>query len=291
VASFGKIVVVGAGLIGGSFALALRQAGAVSEIVGVGRTPATLEAARQRGLIDRAAPMAEAARDADLVLLAAPVAQTEALLRELAPHLHAGCLVTDAGSVKGEVVAAAKRALGEAAGQFVPAHPIAGSDASGPAAARADLFRDRLVVLTPMAENAPAAVERVRQAWALCGAQTRTMSALQHDAVFASVSHLPHLLAFAYMAAVAQSEDATTRLALAGSGFRDFTRIAGSHPEMWRDIALGNREALLRELNAFRAVLDHAAARLEANDGAALEQLFERASRARRAWNSGGQDS
>lgn len=280
-----RVAVVGVGLIGGSFALGLKAAGAVREVMGVGRRPETVEEARRLGLVDRIGTLEEAG-SADLVLLAAPVMQTEALLAALGPHLAPRTVVTDAGSIKGEVIAAAKRALGASIGQFVPGHPIAGSDESGPRAARADLYRQRTVVLTPLPENAPAAVDRVRSAWGACGARIEPMSALQHDAVFASVSHLPHLIAFAYMAAVARSDDAATRLTLAGSGFRDFTRIAASHPEMWRDIALGNREALLGELGRFRKLLDLVEARLAARDGAALERLFEEASAARRRWSA-----
>lgn len=285
VAMFDRVAVVGVGLIGGSFALGLKAGRAVREVIGVGRRPGPLEEARALGLIDGIGTIEEAG-SADLVLIAAPVMQTETLLAALRPHLAPATVVTDAGSIKGEVIAAAKRALGEAVGQFVPGHPIAGSDESGPRAARADLYRQRTVVLTPLAENAPAAIDRVRAAWGACGARIELMSALQHDAVFASVSHLPHLLAFAYMAAVARSDDAATRLTLAGSGFRDFTRIAASHPEMWRDIALGNREALLAELEGFRRLLDLVQARLAAGDGPALERLFEEASAARRRWNA-----
>jgi len=277
------LAVVGVGLIGGSAALALRQAGQVGRVLGVGRNAQSLARAQELGLIDAAVTPQEAAR-ADVILLATPVGGLGAVLAQLRPHLGAHTLLTDAGSTKAEVVAAARAALGDRIGQFVPGHPVAGAERSGPEAADAALYRRRTVILTPLPENAPAAVARVRDLWQACGAHVIDMDADAHDRVLASVSHMPHLLAAAYMAQVAAADDAAGRLALAGSGFRDFTRIAAGSPEMWRDIFLSNRDALRAELAAVRGVLDQAEHAMADGDGAALEALLERAAQARRNW-------
>jgi len=282
------LAVVGVGLIGGSFAAALRQAGCVEKVLGVGRHPASLARAAQLGLIDEAVTLEQAAREADFVMLAAPVDSLGGILAALAPGLRPDAVVTDAGSTKESVVCAARAALGDRIGQFVPGHPIAGSDAAGPDAADAALYRDRNVILTPLPENDPGRVARVADAWRACGAQVREMPAADHDAVFASVSHLPHWLAGVYMAQVAAAPDAPRRLELAGTGFRDFTRIAGGSPEVWRDIFLSNRKALLAELAGLRTALDQAERALAEGDGQALQDLLEQACRARRGWRLGG---
>jgi prephenate dehydrogenase len=287
----GKLVVVGAGLIGASCALALRAAGAVREIVGVGRGQANLDDALARGAVDRAhrldAAWTNELHDADVVLVAAPVGQYATLFRAIAPQVSADAIITDAGSTKGDVVAAARAAFDNARiARFVPGHPIAGSDRSGASAATADLFRGRNVVLTPLAETSTDAVARVETMWIACGARVRRMSTDEHDRVFAAVSHLPHLVAFAFVAELAARQDAATLLGLAGGGFRDFTRIAASSPEMWRDIALSNRAALREEIARLRAALERVDGRLAAGDAAALEALFGRAADARRRWES-----
>ena len=278
-----KLAVVGVGLIGGSFAAALKQAGAVREVLGVGRNPASLEAALAGGLIDRAAGWAEAGQ-ADCILLALPVGETEAVLGQLAPYLKAGTVVTDAGSTKLNVVAAARAALGSRFADFVPGHPIAGSEQCGPGAARADLYRGKRVVLTPQADTHADAVATVRLLWEAAGAQVETLDAAQHDRVFAAVSHLPHLAAFALVDELAQRADGDTCFRFAASGFRDFTRIAGSSPEMWRDIALANREALLAELDAYLASLQALRQAVDAGDADALMKTFSRARNARENW-------
>lgn len=283
---FSRVVIVGVGLIGGSLARALKRAGVVGEVVGVGRSPASLERALALGVIDRAAPLEQAAQGASMIVLCAPVAQTFALLHALEPHLQPGTIVTDAGSTKSDVIMAAKTALGDKVAQFVPAHPIAGRELNGVEAALDDLYDGKKVVLCPLQENSRADVAAVRAMWETAGGVCEIMSAVQHDAVFAAVSHLPHLLSYALVAQVANAEDAALKLACAGGGFRDFTRIAASSPEMWRDICLANREALLRELNTYQSVLAHLKAQIEAGNGDALERAFARASQARLQWGA-----
>lgn len=278
-----KLAIVGTGLIGGSFALALKQAGAVREVLGVGRNPARLTVARELCLIDRAADWAEAGQ-ADCILLALPVGETEAMLKNLAPHLKAGAIVTDAGSTKAKVVEAARATLGGRFGDFVPGHPIAGSEQSGPGAARADLYQGKRVVLTPQADTRAEAVATVRALWEAAGAQVETLDAALHDRVFAAVSHLPHLAAFALVDDLAQRADGDTFFRFAASGFRDFTRIAGSSPEMWRDIALANREAVLAELDAYLASLQALRSAVSADDADVLLAIFSRARAAREHW-------
>lgn len=277
------LAIVGTGLIGGSFALALKQAGAVRRVLGVGRNPARLTIARELELIDGVADYAQAGQ-ADCILLALPVGETEAVLRQLAPHLKPGAIITDAGSTKRNVVEAARAALGERFTDFVPGHPIAGSEQSGPGAARADLFQGKKVLLTPLAETRPDAFETVKALWLATGAQVEMLDAAQHDRVFAAVSHLPHLAAFALVDELAQREDSDTFFRLAASGFRDFTRIAGSSPEMWRDIALANKQALLTELDAYLAALQTLRAAVSAEDAATLLEMFTRARTAREHW-------
>jgi prephenate dehydrogenase len=282
---FSKVVIFGVGLIGGSFALALKQAGAARSIVGMGRSTQALARALELGIIDSAGDsVADALRGADLVLLAAPVAQTEAILAALLPYLEEGAVVTDAGSTKSDVVAAARKALGGRICQFVPGHPIAGRESNGPDAAIADLYCGKKAVLTPLAENSAADIDRVAAAWAACGAIVHRLTPAQHDKVFAAVSHLPHLLAFALVDDIARKPHADLLFQYAASGFRDFTRIAASSPEMWRDISLANRDALLGELDAYLAQLTGLRTMLAASDGAAIEGVYANARRARRQW-------
>ncbi len=280
-----RLAIVGAGLIGGSLAAALKRADEVDEIVGLGRRRETLEQARALGLIDVIAESAAQIAGADMVVLATPVAQMQSVLQDIAPHLGKKTIVTDAGSTKTDVIAAARKILGENFPRFVPGHPIAGAESNGPQAARADLFIGRSVVLCPEADTDPVAVERVTALWQGTGAQVVRMDAARHDRIFAAVSHLPHLAAFALVDDLASRAEADDFFRFAASGFRDFTRIAGSSPEMWRDIALANREPLLAELAAYRGKLDEIATALEKGDAAALETIFSRASKARRNWS------
>ena len=283
---FSKVVIVGVGLIGGSLALSLKRAGVVGTVVGVGRSAASLDKAKALGVIDEAASLEDAMRGASLVVLCAPVAQNFALLHALEPHLQPGTIVTDAGSTKSDVIMAAKTALGDKVAQFVPAHPIAGRELNGVEAALDDLYVGKKVVLCPLQENSRADVAAVRAMWEATGADCHVMSAVQHDAVFASVSHLPHLLSYALVAQVANAEDAALKLDFAGGGFRDFTRIAASSPEMWSDICIANKDALLREISIYESVLAHLKTKIKEGDGAALERLFARASDTRLKWGA-----
>ena len=283
-ASFKKIVIFGVGLIGGSFALALRKAHAVGEVVGFGRSEATLQQSMRLGIIDRiGADLAELG-DADIVLLATPVGQMAELMARIAPHLGAHTLITDGGSTKSDVVAAARANLGGKIAQFIPAHPIAGAEKSGAGAALADLYQGRKVVLTPLPENSHESVARARQAWELCGAVVSELTPQQHDAVFAAVSHLPHLLSFALVHDLAQRDNRDLLLSFAASGFRDFTRIAASSPEMWRDICMANRDALLDELGLYMEELGALHEALAEADAARLEQTFRTARELRAGW-------
>jgi prephenate dehydrogenase len=280
-----KLVIFGVGLIGGSLALALKKAGAVNTIVGVGRSAESLQQALALGVIDLAESNVKLAiQDADAIIISTPVAQTPSILEAIKPHLAAKTIVSDAGSTKGDVVQYVAQILGDKAHQFVPAHPIAGAEKSGVTAAKVDLYQNKNVVLTPNAETSQQGIALIRNMWEQCGAKVMEMSAAQHDQIFAAVSHLPHLLAFALVEELAARPNAEQLFSFAASGFRDFTRIAGSHPEMWRDISLANKPALLKEIKAYQQQLAQLNTLLENNDGASLEALFERASVARNNW-------
>lgn len=283
-----QLAVVGVGLIGGSFALALRQAGLVKSVLGVGRSPENLAKAMQRGIIDRAtADWKEALAETDLVLVATPVAQMGPVFSAMAPHLRAGTIVTDGGSTKQDVVAFARKFLPNHLPWFVPAHPIAGTEFSGAEAAFPELYRQRNVVLAPLAETLPAAKQRVAELWQACGAQIRELAPDRHDEIFAAVSHLPHLLAFTLVSELESRPDSGEYFRFAASGFRDFTRIASSHPEMWRDICLANAGAVREEIARFQTELARIDELLAAHDGPGLEHAFHRARTARNAWLAG----
>lgn len=277
-----KLVVCGVGLIGGSFALGLKAAGKVESVLGLGRTRGPLEEACRLGVIDRIADgWADALAGAELVLLATPVGQMEAVFTALAPHLGPGTIITDGGSTKTDVVAAARAGLGNKIGQFIPGHPIAGAEKSGVAAAKSDLYADRRVVLTPLAENSPADVARLQSIWEACGAKVSRLAPEEHDRVFAAVSHLPHLLAFALVHDFAQRPNSDQLFGFAAGGFRDFTRIASSDPVMWRDIALANKPALLNAIDLFSEHLAQLRAAVQAGNADQLMNTFSRAKRAR----------
>lgn len=282
-------MVIGVGLIGGSVALALKARRQVGEVVGVGRSRANLATALESNVIDRGLtleePWTRELADADIVLLATPVAQFPQLLAAMAAALGKRTVVTDAGSTKQDVVNAAVAHLGSALPRFVPAHPIAGTENSGAGAAFASLYEGRDTIVTPLPLTDPQALASVHALWELCGARVLSLAPAVHDRIFAAVSHLPHLVASVYMAELAGRSDAGTTLGLAGTGFRDFTRIAAASPEMWRDITLANRDALLDELNALGKALESIRSSLQSSDRGAIERLFCAASEARRAWS------
>ena len=287
-----RLALVGCGLMGGSFALALRRAGLAGRIVSCGPDSAALAKALELGVIDEVAPCAaEAAEGADLVLVAVPVAATERVLAEIAPTLAPEALLMDVGSTKRDVEAAARRVLGERLSCFVPAHPIAGKETAGVAHADAALFANRLAILTPLAENPAALVQRAAALWEALGARVRRMGADAHDAAFAAVSHLPHLLAYAYFDGVARQPQGADFLSLAGPGFRDFTRIAASDAAVWRDILLTNRDEVLRQAGEFRRALDGFEQLLRTGDAQALEDHIREVAQARVRWHPGAPPS
>jgi len=282
-----KLVIIGVGLIGGSFALALRKVGLVKHIVGVGRSQQNMQCAVERSVIDEiATDIASALHHADLVFLAMPVGQTARIMAQIAPYLQANTIITDAGSTKQDVIAAARHHLPmQNRHHFVPGHPIAGAEQSGVQTAQADLYDNKHVILTPLPETSIDAVERISQLWQACGAQVSLMPADEHDQVLAATSHLPHILAFTLMNHLNHSTNHPENLLrFAGSGFRDFTRIASSSPEMWRDICLTNREALLGQIDAYQNELKLLQEMLKKNEGKALEQAFSRARGVRENW-------
>ena len=283
-----RLVITGVGLIGGSFALALQQKGWVKHVIGVGRSRANLERALALGLIDAIAGDEAAAADAyakaDFIFVATPVGQMVRVFTAIAPQLKDGAVVTDGGSTKCDVVALARAAFGVRIGQFVPAHPIAGAELTGADAAKATLYDGKKLVMTPLPETAPGAILAVQSAWEACGARVFTMPPELHDKTFAAVSHLPHVLAFALVDEIARKPHADTLFQYAASGFRDFTRIAGSSPEMWRDISIANRAALLTEIDEYAARLQAVRAMIDASDAAALDAVFANARNARHTW-------
>lgn len=280
-----RLVVIGVGLIGGSAALALRRAGMVGQVTGVGRSRENLDQALRLGIIDDATDdYAQALGMADVVLVTTPVAQMTAVFAQMAPHLAPHTIVTDGGSTKQDVIAAARAALGGKFPQFVPAHPIAGTEHSGAGAAFPELFRGRNVVIAPEPDTDATAAALVTAMWEAMGASVAIMTAARHDSILAAVSHLPHLLAFALVDELAGRPDAQQYFAFAAGGFRDFTRIASSSPEMWRDIAIANREALLAELRGYRNQLERMERLLADADASGLNALFTTARDARNDW-------
>lgn len=284
---FKQLGLIGCGLMGSSFALALKRAGLVQRVVGFSQTRATTDKARALGVIDSAAASAaEAAHGADLVLISVPVAATLLSLQAIAPMLSEGTLVMDVGSTKRDVVAAARRALGDKLACFVPAHPICGKEVSGVEHADVDLYVGKKLILTPLLETGAEQLSKARQLWEALTCEVIDMTPEAHDAAYAAVSHLPHLLAFAAMNALA-TPDGEKQLPLAGSGFRDFTRIAASEPSMWRDILLANRDEVLAQSALFKAQLQQLEDVLHSGDALQLHALISQASRARSQWQAG----
>lgn len=286
---FEQLGLIGCGLMGGSFALALKESGLVRQVVGYSQSQRTRERALGLGVIDHAASTLEdAVAGSDIVLLAVPVAATQASLAAIAPVLGPRALLMDVGSTKCDVVAAARQTLGARLANFVPAHPIAGKESAGVEHAEAVLYRERQLILTPLPETRPELVEMAAELWALIGSRVLQMSPERHDASYATVSHLPHLLAFAAMNSILDQPQAGEFLALAGPGFRDFSRIAASDPSVWRDILLANREQVLLQSRLFSAALAEFESSLQAGDADALQALITQASQARSGWRLGG---
>jgi prephenate dehydrogenase len=282
---FEQLGLIGCGMMGGSFALALKRAGLVKRVVGYSKSPSTTERARQMGVIDVEAPSALlAVSGADLVLLAVPVSATEATFKAIRHLVNKNTLVMDVGSTKREVVDAARRVLRDQVGIFVPAHPIAGKELAGVEHADADLYTGRQVILTPIERTFTAQLNKAEQLWTALGCHVQKMAPEAHDAAYAAVSHLPHLLAFALMNAVTGQEEGETFLSLAGPGFRDFTRIAASDPNVWRDILVSNREELLTQSRHLQRALHALESAMAIGDLDALEALIDQASTTRAQW-------
>ncbi len=285
---FEQLGLIGCGLMGGSFALALKRAGLVKRVVGYSKSPSTTERARQLGVIDVEAPSALlAVSGADIVLLAVPVAATEATLKAIRHLVTRDMLIMDVGSTKRDVIDAARRVLRENVGAFVPCHPIAGKEASGVEHADPELYANRQVIITPIERTQVSHLNRAREVWEALGCQVQQMSPEAHDAAFAAVSHLPHLIAFALVNGIAAQPHGQDFLSLAGPGFRDFTRIAASDPKMWRDILLANRQELVEQTQLFQQTLQAMQSLIEAGNGEALEELIAQASQVRADWRMG----
>jgi prephenate dehydrogenase len=283
---FEQLGVIGCGLMGGSFALALKERGLVRRVVGYSKSPSTTALAQQLGVIDDIADSALSAMSgSDIVLMAVPVAATEATFKAIKPLVGPKVLLMDVGSTKRDVVDAARRVLREQVGAFVPAHPITGKESSGVEHADAQLYQRCQVILTPLPQTEPELLKKARDVWTAVGATVVSMAPEQHDAAFAAVSHLPHLLAYAYYNAVSQQPNGAEFLALAGPGFRDFTRIAASDPTVWRDIFSANREELLKQSQRFRHALEAFELALKTGNLPATEALIRSAAEGRSQWH------
>jgi prephenate dehydrogenase len=282
---FEQLGLIGCGMMGGSFALALKRAGLVKRVVGYSKSPSTTERARQLGVIDVEAPSALlAVSGADLVLLAVPVSATEATFKAIRHLVRGDVLIMDVGSTKREVIDAARRVLKDQVGVFVPTHPIAGKELAGVDHADPDLYKGRQVILTPIERTLTAQLEKAHKVWTALGCHVKQMSPEAHDAAYAAVSHLPHLVAFALMNGIHSQPQADDFLSLAGPGFRDFTRIAASDPVVWRDILMSNREELLAQSRLFQRALHALETAINADNPDALEALIDQASSARAQW-------
>ncbi|MBC7994746.1 MAG: prephenate dehydrogenase/arogenate dehydrogenase family protein [Rhizobacter sp.] len=285
---FNQLGVIGCGLMGGSFALALKRAGLVKRVIGYSKSPSTTERAKKMGVIDDTAESALlAVSGSDIVLLAVPVSASEATFKAIRHMVEPGVLFMDVGSTKRDVVDAARRVLKERVSSFVPAHPIAGKEVSGVSHADATLYAGRQVIITPLPQTEPELVQKATDVWSAIGAQVLRMTPENHDAAFAAVSHLPHMLAFAFFNSVAKQPAGRDFLSLAGPGFRDFTRIAASDPEVWRDILMSNREEILKQSMRFRHTLDALEHVIKTSNAEALEDLIRSASDARAGWQMG----
>jgi len=285
---FNQLGVIGCGLMGGSFALALKRAGLVKRVIGYSKSPSTTERAKKMGVIDDTAESALlAVSGSDIVLMAVPVSASEATFKAIRHLVEPGVLFMDVGSTKRDVVDAARRVLKERVASFVPAHPIAGKEVSGVSHADASLYAGRQVIITPLPQTSPELVQKATDVWSAIGAQVLRMTPENHDAAFAAVSHLPHMLAFAFFNSVSKQPAGRDFLSLAGPGFRDFTRIAAGDPEVWRDILMSNREEILKQSMRFRHTLDALEHVIKTSNVEALEDLIRSASDARANWQMG----
>ena len=282
---FEQLGLIGCGLMGSSFALALKRAGLVKRVVGYSKSPSTTERALQMGVIDVQAPSALlAVSGADIVLLAIPVSATEATFKAIRHLISPATLVMDVGSTKSDVVDAARRVLREQLGSFVPCHPITGKEVSGVEHADVNLYAGKKVILTPIEQTASAHLQKAKDVWTALGSQVLSMTPQAHDAAYAAVSHLPHLIAFAMINGIASQAQGRDYMALAGPGFRDFTRIAASAPEVWRDILMANREELLAQSRIFQQSLQSLEQLISSGNGEALESQIGQASEMRANW-------
>lgn len=278
-----KMAVIGFGLIGGSMALSWKQAGLVDEVIACGHREESLKLAKEMGAADSwTTSIPEAVKDADIVVVAVPVQAMEKVFSDLADYLKPDAVVTDVGSTRMTVIEAAKKGLKEKFRQYAPGHPIAGGELPGVAYATKDLFNDKWVISTPTDEMDPEKVKFIEDAWTKAGAKIKVMSPELHDAIFASVSHLPHVLAYALVDMITKEKYAKEKLGMAGAGFRDFTRIAASSPAMWRDICLSNRAAISKELKRYRQELEELQEAIDNSDAQKLEACFENAMKNRR---------
>ena len=280
-----RLCIIGVGSIGGSLACALRKAGVVDEIVGAGRHAENLKKAVELGVIDRyELDLQKAVDSADMVVLAVPLGAMESIFKIIAPHLKDNAILTDVGSTKGSVVQAAENAFGQLPPNLVPGHPIAGTEKSGVEAAFAELFKDRRIIITPTSVSDKTAISQVRSMWEACGAEVVEMEVEHHDEVLAATSHLPHMLAYTLVDTLARMDDSQEIFDYAAGGFRDFTRIASSDPQMWHDICLANRDALVNMLERFSAELKDLTEAVKRNDSDYMKNMFARAKKARDAF-------
>jgi prephenate dehydrogenase len=281
---FRTLGIIGVGLIGGSIGLSFKKAGLVHQVLGAGRSTSNLETALQLGQIDHIVDAQTLAKESDLIVICVPVAKTKEILQSIVKHLKPNAMVFDVGSTKMDVIAAAKEVLVDRVGQFIPCHPIAGGAQHGAIAAKDDLFYEKQMIVCPLLENRPLDVQSIVACWEKIGASVFQMGALEHDHIFAAVSHLPHLLSYALMLQIANAPDAEKKFVHAGAGFRDFTRIAGSSPEMWTDISLANRSAILQELDAYLSIIERMKKAIQEQDTPTLQKMLQIASDSRNQW-------
>jgi prephenate dehydrogenase len=279
------LAVVGVGLIGGSLSLSLKRNGVVDKVLGISHDPASINKALELGIIDTIASF-EQVSQADVIVIATPVSAFESVCNAIKPFLAPRTIITDVCSTKQQVVDMARRSLGDRVGQFVPGHPIAGAETSGPAAANAFLFEQKQVILAPLQENASEQIDLLTRLWEACGSTVSSMGAAEHDRIFAAVSHMPHFLSALYMYSLLDAEQTDSKLKYAGSGFRDFTRIAAGPPVMWRDIFSSNRECMLEEITRFQTCLEQARQMLESGNNEAFEAWLAAAAQARQDWEN-----